>query len=73
MAARLQTHTICSLNIPNNFSYNASYYMYSKITYFTLAQYPEHVRIAASNVAKSLPPLPILQQNEATGANFVGK
>ena len=24
--ARLQTHTLCSLNIPNNSGYNASYY-----------------------------------------------
>ena len=30
--ARLQTHTICSLNIPNNSLYNASYYVCRKIT-----------------------------------------
>ena len=29
-------HTICSLNIPNNSLYNASYYMCRKISYFTL-------------------------------------
>ena len=32
LAARLQTHTICLLNIPNNSLYNASYYMCRKIT-----------------------------------------
>ena len=32
LAARLQTHTICSLNIQNNFLYNASYYVCRKIT-----------------------------------------
>ena len=38
------------------------------------AQYPDHVRTAASNVAKFLPPLPILLENEAAAAaNFVGK
>ena len=36
-------------------------------------QYPDHVRTAASNVAKSLPPPPILLENEAAAANFVGK
>ena len=36
-------------------------------------QYAHHVRTAASNVAKSLPPLPILLENEAAAANFVGK
>ena len=30
-SSRLQTHTICSLNIPNNSLYNASYYMCRKI------------------------------------------
>ena len=29
---RLQTHTLCSLNIPHNSLYNASYYMCRKIT-----------------------------------------
>ena len=38
-----------------------------------LGQYPDHVRIAASNVAKSLPLPPILLENEAAAANFVGK
>ena len=28
-------------------------------------QYPDHVRTAANNVAKSLPPPPILLENEA--------
>ena len=32
LVARLQTHTLCSLNIPNNSLYNASYYMCRKIT-----------------------------------------
>ena len=32
LAARLQTHTIGSLNIPNKSLYNASYYMCRKIT-----------------------------------------
>ena len=36
-------------------------------------QYPDHVRTAASNVGKSLPPPPILLENEAAAANFVGK
>ena len=36
-------------------------------------QYPDHVRKTASNVAKSLPPPPILQENEAAATNFVGK
>ena len=36
-------------------------------------QYPDHVRTAASNVAKSLPPPPILLENEAAAANFEGK
>ena len=29
--ANLQAHTICSLNIPNNSLYNASYYVCRKI------------------------------------------
>ena len=37
------------------------------------SQYPDHVRTAASNVAKSLSPPPILLENEAAAANFVGK
>ena len=32
LAARLRTHTLCSLNNLNNSLYNASYYMYRKIT-----------------------------------------
>ena len=32
LAARLQTHTLCSLNISNNSLYNAFYYMCRKIT-----------------------------------------
>ena len=52
-----------------------------KINFFTHAilrtlyshQYPNHVRTAASNVTKSLPLPPILWENEAAAANFVGK
>ena len=36
-------------------------------------QYPDHVKTAASNIAKSLPPPPISWENEAAATNFVGK
>ena len=38
------------------------------------SQYPDHVRTAASNVSKSLPPISEENiQNKAAADNFVGK
>ena len=48
LAARLQTHTKCSLNIQNNSLYNASYYMCRNITSHWQPLFSKNMAAAAS-------------------------
>ena len=48
LAARWQTHILCSLNIPNNSLYNASYYVCRKITSHWQPLFSKKMAAAAS-------------------------
>ena len=62
LAARLQTHTLCSLNIPNNSLYNA-YYMCRKITSHWQPLFSKKMAAAASFSYKIGGGVLIFQQN----------